>query len=108
MKTKIKFVLIMLILLCTSCKQKTVDKLEININSIKGDININNGYLVIEQGGVYTLRGLINNGSVVIRTKEDVKLILDGIKVKSDSNGAVVLEEKANLIIESEKNSNNY
>ena len=108
MKTKIKFVLIILILLCTSCKQKTVDKLEINVNSIKGDININNGYLVIEQGGVYILRGLINNGSIVIRTKEDVKLILDGVRIKSDFNGALVSEEKANLIIESEKNSNNY
>lgn len=108
-----KFIIVILILFCISCKQNKINKLvinknEININNINGDININDSYLVITEGGEYVLKGFINNGSVIIRTQDDVKLILDGINIKSDSNGAIVSQEKCNLTIESKVNSNNY
>lgn len=56
--------------------------------------------LTISEGGEYRLSGNIIDGSVYIETDEDVKLILDGLKVYNSEGAAVYCYKAKNLYIE--------
>lgn len=66
---------------------------------------IDDSYTITE-GGSYTLTGSIN-GTVTINTEEDVKLILDGVTIKSNNGPAIYVENANNVVIYLNDNTTN-
>ena len=62
----------------------------------------------ITKGGNYTLSGFINDGSVIVNTSDDVKLILDNVSIKSDGGPAILVMAANNVVIELKDGSKNY
>ena len=63
-------------------------------------MNLDNKSVSINNEGVYTLSGSINNGSIVVDTSGDVKLILNNVNITNDSGPAIIVEEANNVVIE--------
>ena len=63
--------------------------------------------LTISEGGEYRLSGNIIDGSVYIETDDDVKLILDGLKIYNSEGTAVYCYKAKNLSIELSENKEN-
>jgi len=62
--------------------------------------------ILIEEEGVYTLTGNIN-GSVVVNTEGNVKLILDNVNITSIDKPAILIEQAKNTIIYIQDNTHN-
>ena len=74
---------------------------KIDWNSLDSlDIELDNKSLNITDSGVYTISGSINNGSIVVDTKGDVKLILNNVNIKNDNGPSIIIESANNIIIE--------
>ena len=58
------------------------------------------GSIKIENGGVYTLSGSIEDGLVLIDTDDEVKLILNNVSIKSSNSPAILVENAALVEIE--------
>lgn len=58
------------------------------------------GVLYITEGGSYTLTGNSSNASIFINTDENVKLILNGVELKSEKGPVIYGEQVKNLYIE--------
>lgn len=71
------------------------------------NISLDNKSLEITDGGVYILSGNIDDGSVMVDTNGDVKLILDNVNIKNNSGSAIIIESANNVIIEIDDNSVN-
>ncbi len=63
-------------------------------------LSLNNKTVTINDSGVYTLSGSISNGSLIVKTKGDVKLIFNNISINNESGPAVIIEEANNTVIE--------
>lgn len=71
---------------------------------------LDNGNLLIEEGGVYHLSGSVHDGAVVIDAgdEDDVVLILDGVSITSSETAAILVENCDKLIIYLAEGSQNY
>ena len=72
------------------------------------ELKLDNKSVEITKGGNYTLSGSITNGSVVVDTNSDVRLILDNVRIKSNDGPAILVNDANNIIIELKDGSKNY
>ena len=121
----ISLVLIILIALCILFISKNND----NLDSDNGSINIvakeNNiedvsfegmetvsinlsSTLKINEGGIYNLTGTISDGNIYIDTKDNVKLILNGVTINSSDGPAIYIENANVVYIELASGTVNY
>ena len=121
----ISLVLIILIALCILFISKNND----NLDSDNGSINIvakeNNiedvsfegmetvsiklsSTLKITEGGIYNLTGTISDGNIYIDTKDNVKLILNGVTINSSDGPAIYIENANVVYIELASGTVNY
>ncbi len=78
-----------------------VDEIEIDFtNATSSNITLNNQSVSITSGGVYTLTGMIYDGMIKVDTKEDVKLVLNNVKVTNSSGPALYIANANNVEIE--------
>ncbi len=63
--------------------------------------------LTINEPGVYTLTGTINNGLITINTVGVVQLVLNGVSITNPNGPAIYVEEAKTVIIETTKNTIN-
>ena len=70
-------------------------------------IELNNESVSITEGGVYILSGSISDGSVIVNTEDNVKLILNNVNITNNSGPAIIIENAKNTIIELVKDSVN-
>lgn len=63
-------------------------------------IKLDNKSLSITKSGVYTISGSITNGSIIVDTDGDVKLILDNVNITNTDGPAIIVENANNVIIE--------
>ena len=71
------------------------------------NVELNDSY-EINKGGVYNLSGEIQNGQIYIDTKDNVKLVLNNVRI-TNNNGPAIMVENADLVyIELKENSINY
>lgn len=88
---------------------ETMAKVELGEKiSIDGEgISEKNGVLTVSKGGEYIFFGTLENGSIVVDTKDDVKLTLDGVELSSE-NAPVIYGKNSNCIyISTEEGSKN-
>ena len=63
---------------------------KINWDSLSSStLKLNNKSVTINEAGIYTLSGSIENGSIIVSTDGDVKLILDNVIINNDSGLAI-------------------
>ncbi len=65
------------------------------------------GVLYITEGGAYTLTGASENASILINTDENVKLILNGVELKSAKGPVIYGQQVKNLYIETAAGTTN-
>lgn len=106
MKMKNKWLIVLPLLFCISCTKKSQTNILINQINTK-EISLINKNLIIEKGGTYNLKGEIKNGTLIINTDEEVKLILNNLKIQSQNNAAIVSLKDNNLTLELFKDSQN-
>lgn len=122
----ISLVLIILIALCVLFINKNSDNLENDdndsINIVAKDNNIEDvsfegmetvsinlsGTLKITEGGIYNLIGTISDGNIYIDTKDNVKLILNGVTINSSDGPAIYIENANVVYIELSSGTVNY
>lgn len=63
------------------------------------DIELGNGNVSITKAGVYNLSGKLN-GIITINTNDNVKIILNGVTIKSSNSPAIYIEKAKNTYIE--------
>ncbi|SHI86527.1 carbohydrate-binding domain-containing protein [Pseudobutyrivibrio xylanivorans] len=63
--------------------------------------------LYITEGGAYTLTGTSDNASILINTDENVKLILNGVELKSAKGPVIYGQQVKNLYIETAAGTTN-
>ena len=121
----ISLVLIILIALCILFISKNNN----NLDSDNGSINIvakeNNiedvsfegmetvsitlsSTLKITEGGIYNLTGTISDGNIYIDTKDNVKLVLNGVTINSSDGPAIYIENANVVYIELASDTVNY
>ena len=64
--------------------------------------------LKIDEDGIYKLSGSLNGGNITINTNGNVKLILDGVNIKSNNGPAIMVENAKNVVIYLNESSENY
>lgn len=64
------------------------------------NIELDGKSINITAGGVYTISGSINNGSIIVDTSSDVKLVFNNVDIVNDSGPAIIVEEANNVIID--------
>lgn len=93
-----------------SSEQK-FNKIDISVNIDNGDEDIKfedlDNYdikleenITIDNEGVYNLTGSINNGSLVINTDGNVKLVLNNVNISNNSGPAIIVEKAENVFVE--------
>lgn len=71
-------------------------------------IEIDGNQIKITSGGDFTLTGTLENGNIIISTKEKVKLRLSGAKITSDSNPCIFVEKADKAYITLTDGTKNY
>lgn len=64
--------------------------------------------LKITSGGVYNLTGEISDGYILIDTEDDVKLVLNNVKITNSNGPAIVVLNASTVEIELKDGSKNY
>lgn len=64
--------------------------------------------LKITQGGIYKLEGTLTNGSITINTKDNVKLILNGVSITNEKGPAIYIENAKTTVITLADETKNY
>lgn len=64
------------------------------------DVDLGSGNVNITKAGVYNLKGTLKNGSVVVSTDDNVKLVLNGVTIKSNNGPAINIKQAKNTYIE--------
>jgi len=128
---KKKLLIVILILVVLSCLlfifidkdnskvTEGVDSIDINIDLDNGDENIDwrkyettnidlNKSITINDGGIYIITGIINDGLIRVDTEDEVKLILNNISIKNSSGPAIYIENANDVVIELLDGTNNY
>ena len=81
---------------------------KVNWDSLeKNVLDLSNKSIIIDKEGTYTLKGTINNGSIMVNVKGNVKLILDNVSITNNLGPAIIVEQAENTIIELKKDSVN-
>lgn len=62
----------------------------------------------ITEDGVYNLTGTIKDGSITIKTKGNVKLVLNNVSITNSNGPAIYVESAADVVVELVDKSNNY
>jgi hypothetical protein len=82
---------------------------KINWESLESsELKLNGKSVEITKSGNYTLSGYISNGSIVVNTSGDVKLIFNGVSISSDDGPAILIVSSNNVIIELKEDTKNY
>ena len=63
------------------------------------DVDLGSGNVNITKAGVYNLKGTLKNGSVVVSTNDNVKIVLNGVTIKSNGP-AINIKKVKNAYIE--------
>ena len=71
-------------------------------------IEIEDNQITITAGGDYTLTGTLDDGNIIISTKEKVKLRLEGVSISSSENPCIFVEKADKAYITISENSKNY
>ena len=66
----------------------------------KEDIELSEKNTIIKYGGIYNISGSIDDGSIVINSSDNVKLILNNVTINNSSGPAIYVEDVDNLTIE--------
>ena len=121
----ISLVLIILIALCIlfiSKNNNNLDSDNDSINIVAKENNIEDvsfegmetvsinlsSTLKINEGGIYNLTGTISDGNIYIDTKDNVKLILNGVTINSSDGPAIYIENANVVYIELASGTVNY
>lgn len=64
--------------------------------------------ITITKGGIYNLTGTIADGYIKIDTDDNVKLILNNVKITNSSGPAIYVENAKNTVIVLQENTTNY
>lgn len=64
------------------------------------NVDLNSGSTTISKRGIYNITGTLNNGSITIDTKDNVKLVLNNINITSSSGPAIYVKNSNNTYIE--------
>ena len=121
----ISLVLIILIALCIlfiSKNNNNLDSDNDSINIVARNNNIEDvsfegmetvsinlsSTLKITEGGIYNLTGTISDGNIYIDTKDNVKLILNGVTINSSDGPAIYIENANVVYIELASGTVNY
>lgn len=84
-----------------STKKATKDSSGVDWSKAKTfDINLASGSVSISQGGVYYVSGTVRNGSIMISSDEDIKLVLQDVKIKTKDSPAIYVKQAKNTYIE--------
>lgn len=89
---------------------KTVSSSQVLVIDEDSDIDWNSMYneeiklddksINITKGGVYTISGKISNGSITVNTGDNIKLILNNVKITNESGPAIIILSAKNTVIE--------
>ena len=63
--------------------------------------------LVITKEGIYVLSGTLENGSIEVNTKGNVKIILDNVNITNKNGPAINVKNAKNIVISTKENSIN-
>ncbi len=63
--------------------------------------------ITITEEGIYTLSGTLENGSVTVNTKGNVKLILNNVHIKNENGPAIYIENAKTTVIWLEEGTEN-
>ena len=72
------------------------------------DLVLDDETVTITEGGVYNVTGTISNGSIIIDTTEDVKLILNNVSFTNESGPAIYVKQADNVYIETLEGTTSY
>ena len=75
-------------------------------NYKKYSINLTDSY-TIENAGVYTFTGTLNNGSITGDTTDNIKIILDNVSITNESGPAILVENSNVVYIETKDGTTN-
>ena len=70
-------------------------------------LELNDKSVTITKEGTYTLNGTITNGSIIVDTDGDVKLILDNVTINSQIAPCIIVLSANNIVIELKENTIN-
>lgn len=114
MKKKISLIVLVILCLCiiinlfnrenkTESSIKIIEKEEINIiddwSSYETyDVVLNETY-TITKPGIYNITGTIQDGSLIVNTNGNVKLVLNGVNIKNSNGPAINIKEAKNTYI---------
>lgn len=88
-------------------------KIELNGNSADSEsdsVIVKDSEVRINAAGTYRLSGELEDGQIIVDTDDDeiVRLILDGVKIHSDSSSAIYVDKADKVIIVLADNAENY
>lgn len=95
---------------------KTISDIDTSINTDDGDLEIDwskyfenniSKSTTITNPGIYNLQGNIE-GSIIVKTTGNVKLVLDNVSIKSSDGPAILIEEAENTLIYLNEGTKNY
>ena len=66
----------------------------------KENIELSEKNTIIKYGGIYNITGSIDDGSIVVNSSDNVKLVLNNISISNSSGPAIYVEDVDNLTIE--------
>ncbi len=69
--------------------------------------NIFNNNIFINNGGIYEVEGILNNGTIFIDTNEEVTLKFNGVTIVNENSSIIDNRKSSKLVINLEKDSNN-
>ncbi len=63
------------------------------------DVDLGSGNVNITKAGVYNLKGTLKNGTIKVSTNDNVKLVLNGVTITSNSGPAINIVKAKILIL---------
>lgn len=64
------------------------------------DVKLGSGKINITRAGVYNLTGTLKNGSIIVSTDDNVKIVLNEVTITSKSEPAIYIKKAKNAYIE--------
>lgn len=70
-------------------------------------VTIDNGKILINKGGIYTISGTLTDGYIITDTNEDITLVLDNTIINSTKEAAIIGKSTGNITIQMKEKTNN-
>lgn len=88
-----------------------VNKIDItlggNHTSSDDSVKISNNNIYLNKGGIYNIKGILNNGTIYIDTSDDVTLNLNNVTIVNETNSVIDNRKSQKVIINLNEGSNN-